>query len=69
MHITVDRDLCCGSGNCVETVPDVFDQDSRDGMVLLRISQPPEHLREAVERAAQLCPVGAIEISHRNSTD
>ncbi|MEU3416836.1 ferredoxin [Streptomyces sp. NPDC006658] len=63
MRITVDRELCCGSGNCVVTVPEVFDQDDADGLVTLRNAQPPEHLRASVETAAQLCPVGAIGVT------
>ncbi|MFF1379621.1 ferredoxin [Streptomyces sp. NPDC058308] len=63
MRITVNRDLCVGSGNCVMNVPEVFDQDDEDGLVRLHVVEPPEDLYEPVEVAAQMCPVGAIEIA------
>ncbi|MEV5321316.1 ferredoxin [Streptomyces sp. NPDC052687] len=68
MRVTVDRESCCGSGNCVVNAPEVFDQDDADGLVTLRITQPPEHLQESVELAAQLCPVGAIGVTRGAAT-
>ncbi|MFG2502305.1 ferredoxin [Streptomyces sp. NPDC048441] len=65
MRVTVNRELCAGAGNCVVTVPEVFDQDDREGLVLLQIAEPSEDLHELVETAAQMCPVGAIEVEHR----
>ncbi|MFD7403744.1 ferredoxin [Streptomyces sp. NPDC059866] len=64
-RVTVDRDLCCGSGNCVVTAPEVFDQDDTEGLVTLRITQPPADLQESVELAVQLCPVGAIDMTRQ----
>ncbi|WP_433042302.1 ferredoxin [Dactylosporangium sp. CS-033363] len=59
MRVLVDRDRCCGSGNCVANAPEVFDQDD-DGLVrLLCVSVPPES-RDAVLDALDLCPTGAI---------
>ncbi|MFF3909582.1 ferredoxin [Streptomyces sp. NPDC001848] len=68
MRITVDRERCCGSGNCVVNAPEVFDQDDADGLVMLRITQPPQSLQASVELAAQLCPVGAISITRQAAT-
>ncbi|MET7356975.1 ferredoxin [Streptomyces sp. NPDC005562] len=65
MRIKVDRKLCAGAGNCVATVSEVFDQDEKEGLVLLQIAEPPQDLYELVETAAQMCPVGAIEIEER----
>lgn len=62
MHITVDRDRCAGSGNCVLTLPLVFDQDDREGLVVLRRSDPPDDLADRVRRAVDLCPAGAITL-------
>ncbi|WP_073501899.1 ferredoxin [Actinacidiphila paucisporea] len=67
MRVTVNRELCVGSGNCVATLQEVFDQDDRDGLVWLRVAEPPESLRELVEKAVQLCPVGAIEAERRTT--
>jgi ferredoxin len=33
MRVSVDRGRCCGSGNCVMTAPEVFDQDDAEGLV------------------------------------
>ncbi|WP_078862761.1 ferredoxin [Streptomyces sp. NRRL F-5123] len=63
MRITVDRELCCGSGNCVANAPEVFDQDDAEGLVELLVEEAPESLRAPVERAAHMCPVGAISVS------
>jgi ferredoxin len=62
MRVEVDRDRCCGSGNCVMTVPAVFDQDDDEGLVVLRQKEPPEDLADAVRRAVLLCPSGAISL-------
>ncbi len=63
MRVEVDRDRCCGSGNCVMTVPTVFDQDDSDGLVVLRTPEPPEEVADAVRQAARLCPSGAISVT------
>nr|WP_091672609.1 ferredoxin [Micromonospora auratinigra] len=62
MRIRVDRDRCCGSGNCVLTAPDVFDQDDEDGLVLLRGTEPAPDALDRVRRAVDLCPAGAISL-------
>lgn len=63
MRIAIDRGKCCGSGMCVLTAPEVFDQDEQDGLVVLRATRPPDDRDEAVREAAALCPAGAIEVS------
>ncbi len=62
LRVVVDRDACCGSGNCVRTAPEVFDQDDAEGLVVLRQPEPPERLHGAVREAAYNCPAGAIEV-------
>jgi ferredoxin len=62
MRVEVDPDACCGSGNCVMTVPEVFDQDDRQGLVVLLLPQPPARTHDLVRRAAHLCPAGAITV-------
>lgn len=61
VHIAVDRDVCVGAGNCVLTLPQVFDQDD-DGIVDLLQSDPPDSEAPMVGRAVRLCPSGAITI-------
>lgn len=62
MHVTGDRGVCVGAGQCVLAAPDVFDQDDDEGLVLLLQEQPGEDRREAVEEAAETCPSGAVHV-------
>lgn len=59
MKINVDRDACCGAGQCVLVAPEVFDQDG-DGLVLLRDPRPAPAHAAAVEEAVSMCPTGVI---------
>jgi ferredoxin len=63
MKVTVDEDKCCGAGQCVLLVPEVFDQREDDGIVVLLDAQPPEGLRTTVREAATVCPAAAIELT------
>jgi ferredoxin len=57
--IEVDRALCYGFGDCVDTVPGVFALDEEDTAIVLDPDAAP--LDDVVE-AAQNCPVDAIII-------
>ncbi|MCP2266221.1 ferredoxin [Promicromonospora thailandica] len=59
MMINVDRDACCGSGQCALVAPAVFGQDENDLVVLLDARPGPEHDR-AVQEAVSMCPTGVI---------
>ena len=58
--IEVDRALCYGFGDCVDTVPDVFALDDEETAIVLDPDAAP--LDDIVE-AAQNCPVDAIIIT------
>jgi ferredoxin len=62
MKVTVDQSKCVASGQCVLTVPDVFDQRDEDGIVVLLNPSPPAGLAEEVKQAAALCPALAITV-------
>jgi ferredoxin len=62
MKLDVDRERCIGAGMCALTAPEVFDQDTDDGTVILLDPQPPPHAVAKVRRAAHVCPSGAITI-------
>jgi ferredoxin len=62
MVVTVDRDKCMGSGNCVVECPEVFSQE-QDGTVILLNPQPAEELREKVEAAVGGCPAVCITVT------
>ncbi|MDT3397012.1 ferredoxin [Streptomyces sp. B1866] len=63
MHVEIDPDLCCASGQCAITAPDVFDQDVSEGVVLLLQPEPPRAAYDAVRRAARACPAQAITVA------
>ncbi|BAJ26504.1 MULTISPECIES: ferredoxin [Kitasatospora] len=62
MLVHVDPDRCCGAGQCVLAAPDVFDQDERDGTVVLLAARPPADLAREVADAVAACPGGAIRL-------
>ena len=62
LKVIVDRARCVGSGECVFTAPDIFDQDEDDGIVVLMTDTPEEALWEAARRAARQCPANAIRV-------
>jgi len=55
--LEVDRTLCFGFGDCVDTAPAVFALDDEQKAIVLDVDAAP--VDEIVE-AAQNCPVDAI---------
>jgi ferredoxin len=55
--VTVDRALCIGSGDCVDTAPDVFQLDEEDKAVVV---DPDGASADDIVQAAGNCPVSAI---------
>ena len=56
--VSIDRDACISSGNCVADSPDAFDFDDEDiAMVKDGVGQL---LDERLVRVARNCPAGAI---------
>ena len=56
----VDRNLCIGSGDCVDTAPDVFQLDDEDKAVVVDPDGADAH---TVLEAAGNCPVTAIFVA------
>ncbi|MER5321015.1 ferredoxin [Streptosporangium roseum] len=63
MKVTVDEAKCCGAGQCVLIVPEVFDQREDDGIVILLEPEPAADRHALVREAAAVCPAAAIEVS------
>jgi ferredoxin len=57
IEVTVDRSLCIGSGDCVDTAPDVFQLDDEDKAVVVDPDGAP---LDDILTAAGGCPVSAI---------
>ena len=58
--VEVDRSLCFGFGDCVDTTPEVFGLDEESKAVVL---DPDAASVEEVLEAAQNCPVDAIVVT------
>jgi len=57
IRIEVDRELCFGFGDCVDTAPRVFALDEDDKAVVI---DPDGASLERIVEASQNCPVDAI---------
>jgi ferredoxin len=62
MRLVADRDICVGSGLCVLTASQVFDQDPNDGLVVLLTDRLESADADAARKAVALCPSGALSI-------
>lgn len=62
MIIKADRERCIGSGMCVLTAPELFDQDPDDGRVVLRVDGVDPDRAAAAVTAADLCPSRALSV-------
>jgi ferredoxin len=59
IYVEVDRGLCIGSGDCVDTAPDVFQLDDEEKAVV--VDPDGAHVEDVVEAAGN-CPVSAITV-------
>lgn len=55
--IAIDRELCFGFGDCVDSAPGLFDLDEESKSVVI---DPEAHDLDDLLVAAQDCPVDAI---------
>lgn len=58
MKVSVDKDLCIGSGNCEATCPEVF--EVRDEKAHVKVDKVPEDQEDKAQQAIDGCPSGAI---------
>lgn len=58
MKVSIDSDLCTGCGACSDDVPDVF--VLTDDIAEVTTPEVPADLEDAVQQAAEDCPVEAI---------
>ena len=59
MYVRIE-DNCTACGLCVDTCPDVFDMG--DGIAEVIVDEVPAEMEDAVEQAADECPVEAIVV-------
>jgi len=60
MRLTIDRDRCVASGQCVMLAPDVFDQGD-DGIVIL-LTDSVEGDSQNIVDSIRICPSAAINL-------
>jgi ferredoxin len=60
LDVVIERDKCCGFGNCVLAAPTVFALDENDGIVVALDPHPSADLRPQVEQAVADCPTEAL---------
>jgi ferredoxin len=65
VKLVVDPSRCVGAGMCALTAPEYFDQDD-DGRI--RPLKPVEEIDDAVSRAADFCPSGAVRLVASTNT-
>jgi ferredoxin len=65
VRIEVDRGLCIGSGDCVDSAPGVFELDPEDKA---RVIDPDGDPLDMVQDAAGNCPVTAIFLYDASGT-
>lgn len=65
-RVTIDDDLCVGTGECVRLAPDAFqlDDDDEVASVAPGVARTPT---EQLRRAAYECPTGAISVDEDTS--
>lgn len=67
MKVSVDTSRCVGAGQCVWVASKVFDQNERDGLVMVLLPEPPADMHDFVREAARVCPARAIHITEEVS--
>ncbi len=65
-RVEFDADLCQGHAMCELEAPDVFNVPKR-GTVEIIDPEPPDEMRDDVERAVEMCPTQAIFIKDKES--
>lgn len=62
-RIELDEDLCQGGhAMCELEAPDVFKVPKRGVVEIVDPPEPPDEMRDDVERAVEMCPTRALSI-------
>lgn len=63
MKVRIDASLCQGHAMCALACPQLFQLSDEDGHAHVEDEEVPAPLEDAVRRAVQSCPEGAIAVS------
>ncbi len=61
MKVRIDANLCQGHAMCALACPQIFQLSDEDGHAYVEDETVPPQYEDAVERAVQSCPEGAIQ--------
>ena len=61
MKVHVNPQVCAGFGVCLGLCPEVFELHD-DGYAIVRVSEVPPELEDAVRQAVSQCPASAISL-------
>jgi ferredoxin len=61
MKVHVNAQVCAGFGVCLGLCPEVFELHD-DGYAIVRVSEVPQELEDAVREAVSQCPARAISL-------
>lgn len=61
MKVSVDENVCVGSGSCESTCPKMF--KVVDGISRVQVDTVPQEEEDCAKKAVNGCPVGAISIT------
>jgi len=61
MKVTVNKDICVGSGSCQANCPEIF--EVVDGKSRVKAGPSSEEQKACARQAVEGCPVGAISAS------
>jgi ferredoxin len=62
MKVRVDAGVCAGFGVCLGLCPEVFELHE-DGYAIVKVSEVPQELEDAVRGAVNQCPSRAISLN------
>jgi len=62
MRVAIDPNRCQLHGDCVVSLPEVFEMKPDSPATTVKLPEPPEALREALRAAVRNCPAGAIRL-------
>ena len=63
LKIVLDWDLCESNFICNDACPEVFQIDEEKDELIVAMEEVPDELAACVEKAATMCPKGAITLS------